>query len=123
MTKAKLKNFFAPEPKCKVLGSGKKCVTGNLPSYKKAEYVFNKLAGLKLPKKLYGKLMTELGGMKPLRDKFGPTLGAAIQDEKMLRVLKSMPRKTSDEIKNIMKVTNRQNKTIKRMFKEQNMMN
>ena len=56
MTKAKLKNFFAPEPRCKVLGSGKKCVTGNLPSYKKAEYVFEKIAG---PKTVFA-IMTQI---------------------------------------------------------------
>jgi hypothetical protein len=45
-----LKNFFSPEPTCKVLGTGKRCVYGKAPSYakpgglKKAEYVFNKLA-------------------------------------------------------------------------------
>ena len=45
MTRPKLKSIFAPEPKCIVHGAGKKCVTGDLPSYKKAEYVFEKIAG------------------------------------------------------------------------------
>lgn len=112
----KLKNFFAAEPPCVVHGAGTQCVTSKAPS-------FAKKAGLKLPKKLYSKLMTEYGGMKPLREKFGPALSASIQDEKLLRVLKSMPNKTNAEVNHIMKVTNRQNNKIKKMFVDQHMVN
>ncbi len=39
--RANLKNFFAQESSCKVLGKATKCVFGKAPKfYKKAEYVF-----------------------------------------------------------------------------------
>jgi hypothetical protein len=89
----------------------------------KAKYVFEKLSGFKLPKEMYSKLVTDLNGMKVLRDKFGGTLSAAVNAEKNYRALNIMPNKSSKDIVEVMRAKNRVNNKIKQMFKEQNLLN
>ena len=64
----KLKNFFGPEPKCKALGSAKKCVFGKAPNFsKKAEIVFEKISGVRTYAVLLRELKATETGIKHAR--------------------------------------------------------